>query len=226
MLDTFMRWFGYGLCHQLPERSFAAGGLQVPVCARDTGIYIGFVVSLAVIVALHHRQRPTGFPGPAAVAVMFLFGAFMAWDGVTSYAGLRTTTNDLRLVSGMAMGFAMAAIVVPILNDEIWRRADSDRVLSPAWRLVAWVFVLPLAFLFVRYVGPLLGVGFALSVTAAILATLASINLIVVCMLPAFDRRVERVVSLWPAVLIALIVAMAEVWLAGLLRDLLTIALS
>lgn len=222
MLDTFMSWFGYGLCHQLPERSFTAGGLQVPVCARDTGIYIGFVVSLALIAALHRGERPTGFPGRIAAAVMVLFGGLMAWDGVTSYAGFRTTTNDLRLLTGLAMGFAMAAIVSPILNDEIWERAGQERVLSPAWRLVAWAAFLPVAFLVVRELLPLLGGWFAVVVALAILATLASINLVVIGMLPVFERRGRDLMSLWPAILVALVVAFIEVWLSGLLRDALT----
>ena len=49
MLQGFLHWMGYGLCHQLPERSFFGGGVQVPVCARDTGIYFGVLISLALI---------------------------------------------------------------------------------------------------------------------------------------------------------------------------------
>ena len=67
MLAEFLHWLGFGLCHQLPERSFFGGGVQVPVCARDTGIYVGFVVAFALIALVHRGERPTGFPAPVRV---------------------------------------------------------------------------------------------------------------------------------------------------------------
>lgn len=216
-----MQWLGFGLCHQLPERSFSAGGLQLPVCARDTGIYIGFMISLAIVALLHRRSRPTGFPRARTWLVMAVFVGIMAWDGFTSYAGLRETSNDLRLFTGLATGFAMAVLVVPILNDELWRTASRDRVLDPVWRLVAWVAVLPASYLIVRSGGPLLGIGYAGLTAASIIFTLASVNLIVVAMFPAFDRRAEKLVDLVPAVLIAIGIAVIEIWLAGLLRQVL-----
>ena len=54
-LRSLLHGMGYGLCHQLPERSFFGGGVQVPVCARDTGIYIGVLLSLFLIAVLHKR---------------------------------------------------------------------------------------------------------------------------------------------------------------------------
>ena len=39
--------YGIGgfICHQMPERSFHLGGLQIPVCARCLGIYAGFALT-------------------------------------------------------------------------------------------------------------------------------------------------------------------------------------
>ena len=45
MLAAFLHWLGLRPVPPAPERSFFGGGVQVPVCARDTGIYIGFVLS-------------------------------------------------------------------------------------------------------------------------------------------------------------------------------------
>lgn len=226
MLDGLMRWLGYGLCHQLPERSFIAGGVQLPVCARDTGIYLGFVISLVVIGLLHRRSRPTGFPTGGTWLVMTCMAGLMAWDGVTSYAGLRATTNDLRLFSGLAMGYAMAVIVVPIVNDELWRTANSERVLSGARRLVLWSVSLVPAFLIVRYGGPLLGAGYSIVSALSIVATLVAVNLIVVAMFPAFDRRMESWRDALLAVGVALVIALIEIWAAGMLRTALISLLS
>ncbi|TLM98193.1 MAG: DUF2085 domain-containing protein, partial [Actinobacteria bacterium] len=104
VLSEFLQWFGFGLCHQLPERSFFGGGYQLPVCARDTGIYVGFMVSLAVVAAIHRRERPRGFPRPAVWALLGILVALMGADGVSSYAGWRETTNALRLATGLGVG--------------------------------------------------------------------------------------------------------------------------
>lgn len=39
----------YG-CHQLPERSFFIGGYQFPLCARCTGITIGYLFALLLCI--------------------------------------------------------------------------------------------------------------------------------------------------------------------------------
>jgi len=225
MLQSALHWLGYGLCHQLPQRSFFGGNVQVPVCARDTGIYLGFVVSLALISLLHRPDRPREFPGVAGVTAILLMVASMGIDGVSSYAGWRTTTNDLRLITGLLCGYAMAAIVVPMLNDELWVRASKERVLSPSWRLIVWLATVPVAFAAVRWLAPLLGPLYPVLVAVAIVATLTAVNLVIVSLFPAFERRAERLVDAWPAILIALALTGAEIvgsalfrlWLEGLI---------
>ena len=218
MLQTFLHWLGFGLCHQLPERSFFGGGVQAPVCARDTGIYVGFVVSFALIGWLHGFRRPRGFPSALGWLASGAMVAAMGWDGVTSYAGFRTTTNDLRLLTGLAAGFAIAAILTPMLNDEVWRTGSAEQILSPTWRLLAWIAALPVSFILIRWGAPMLGVGYPVLVALAVLATLTAVNLVIVCLVPAFERKADRWRDAGAAILLALAVTFLEIWLSGLLR--------
>jgi uncharacterized membrane protein len=218
VIQSFLHWLGFGLCHQLPERSFFGGGTQVPVCARDTGIYLGFMLSLIVIALVHRGDRPREFPAPAGwVAIALMIGA-MGIDGVSSYAGLRTTTNDLRLITGLLAGYAIGAVLTPMLNDEFWRTGSRERVLDPTWRLLAWLATVPVAFVLIRFVAPLLGVGYPLIVAATIIATLTSVNLVMVCLSPPFERKADRILDAWPAILVAVALSFLEIWLSGLLR--------
>jgi len=218
VVQSFLHWFGFGLCHQLPERSFFGGGIQVPVCARDTGIYLGFLISLIVISAVHKGDRPREFPAPAGwVAIALMIGA-MGFDGVSSYAGFRTTTNDLRLITGLLAGYAIAALLAPMLNDEFWRTGSRQRVLAPTWRLLAWLGTVPVAFVAIRYGAPWLGVGYPLLVAATIVATLTAVNLVMVCLTPPFERKADRITDAWAAILIAVVLSFLEIWLSGLLR--------
>lgn len=220
-MQDVLHWLGYGLCHQLPERSFFGGGVQVPVCARDTGIYVGFALALALVALLHAGERPRGFPPVLAWLFMSAFLGAMGWDGVSSYAGLRETTNDLRLITGLGVGFSAAAIVFPMLQDELWRHQSPGRVLEPPWRLTTWLAGVPVSFLLIRFVGPVLGAVYPVIVAASIVVTLASINLVMIAMLPPFDRKGERIQDLALPCALALVVALVEIGAAGYIRLLL-----
>lgn len=218
MLADFLQWMGLGLCHQLPERSFFGGGIQVPVCARDTGIYIGFVVSFLVIALVHKGERPRGFPRWHVWAFMGGLLLAMAWDGVSSYAALRQTTNAIRLFTGLGVGYSAAAIVFAMLQDELWVTPTGTRVLDPAWRFGVWIASIAACFALVWWAGPFIGVVYPVLVAGCIVATLTAINLAIVAMFPAFDRRAVSLSDLVVPVAIAVAVAFAEIALAGRLR--------
>jgi uncharacterized membrane protein len=218
VLQSFLHWIGFGLCHQLPERSFFGGGVQVPVCARDTGIYVGVLVSLVLISLLHRRSRPREFPTTAGWVALGLMIAAMAWDGISSYGGFRTTTNDLRLLTGLLAGFAIGALLTPMLDDVVWRTGSKERVLDPAWRLAAWLAGVPVMYVLIRYGAPLLGVVYPVLIALAILATLMAVNVVMVCLLPPFERKAEHLWQAWLPLLIALAMSFVEIWLSGLMR--------
>ncbi len=218
MLQGFLHWIGFGLCHQLPERSFFGGGVQVPVCARDTGIYFGFMISLAVVAIVHRGERPRGFPRMHVWVLMGLLLVLMGWDGVSSYSGLRTTTNDLRLLTGLGVGFSAAVVIYPMLQDELWTHPTPGRVLDPVWRFTTWAASMFAAFAALRWGAPLLGLGYPLAAAGAIIATLTTINLVVVAMLPAFDRKASSVRQILVPIAISMVIAFAEIELAALLR--------
>ncbi len=208
-----LHWLGYGLCHQLPERSFFGGGLQVPVCARDTGIYVGFVIALLLLVALEGRERPTEPPSLQRSVILALFVLALVYDGVTSYAGLRQTTNAIRLATGLATGFALAAFTFPLLNSQLWRRWGTGRVFGSRSAFVFFLLALPVAWTGVLQLAPRLGQVYPWLVAAAIVVTFTCVNLVIVCLLPVFERRAERFSDLWPPICFAVALSIGE--LAG-----------
>ncbi|MDI6901213.1 MAG: DUF2085 domain-containing protein [Anaerosomatales bacterium] len=220
-MQGLLTWLGYGLCHQLPERSFFAGGYQLPVCARDTGIYIGFVVSLAIVALLHRGRRPSGFPRPLLLGIAFLMVAAMAADGFTSYASLRDTSNDLRLMTGLLAGYALAVAVVPILNGQFWERASDEPPLNRWPLLAAWLLSILPVFAVVRWVLPFAGIVYPVLLSVAIVATFTVINLVVICLIPRFERAATTLVSAWPQVLVGVVAAFIELAFVGWIRDLL-----
>ena len=218
MLEEMFHLLGYGLCHQLPERSLLGGGYQLPVCARDTGMYLGFVASLALIALLERRRHRTEFPAPWLLALGALLFAVMALDGVTSYAGLRTTTNLLRFSTGMAAGWALPLLVVPMVNSSLWSDAAWGRVLSDRWAPVTWIVGLVVTIAVGWLAFPLLGVGYPIGVSVAIIATFTSVNLVIVAMFPLFERRFLRLWQAWLPIVLSALLGLVEVALAAWLR--------
>lgn len=221
MLDDVLHWFGFGLCHQLPERSFFGGGLQVPVCARDTGIYVGMVVSLALLSMLHRGSRPTDSPRWYVWAFMAASLVAMGWDGVSSYGGWRTTTNEIRLATGLVVGFSAAVIAFPLIQDILWERSDGVRVLHPVRRFLVWVSAIPLTYAFVWWVAPLAGRLYPVVVALATVGALSMVNIIIVGVFPRYDRRARRWRDLIEPFALAVVLAIVEVAVAAWVRVLL-----
>lgn len=222
MVDTLLHWLGYGLCHQLPERSFFAGTHQVPVCARDTGIYLGFMLSFAVIALIARGRRPSELPPWPVIALAVAFIGLMAADGVSSYAGWRGTTNDIRLATGLLAGYAMPALLVPILNGQLWRRPGPDRVLGERRSVGWWLLPLPIAFVLIRWPFEWLGIAYPLLVAAAIIGTFTIVNLAIVSVLPVAEGRSERLRDVWPWLLTAFAFTVVEIAASAWLKLFLT----
>lgn len=97
------------LCHRLPSRSFFYRGVQFPICARCTGICIGYVIgiilalfkvlpffyALILIIPMiidgsgqlfnkwlstNYRRLVTGILGGIGIVFMFLYAALLFWN--------------------------------------------------------------------------------------------------------------------------------------------------
>ncbi len=93
---TWAKWMRFGAavgCHQLAERSFFIGGYQFPVCARCTGLPIGWIAALPVFLLL----RPPLFTGLLLLVPMLLDWGLQA-------LGVLPSTNARRLITGVLGG--------------------------------------------------------------------------------------------------------------------------
>jgi len=112
--DTLVHIFNYVghlVCHQLPERTLWIGGRYLPVCARCTGAYLGFYVGYLL---LPMRKKEACGP-PNLWITLFMVTPIMV-DAGTQYIGLRTSTNELRLVTGLLFGVSLAPFLVYSLS--------------------------------------------------------------------------------------------------------------
>jgi uncharacterized membrane protein len=119
-----------GICHQLPEHSLFLAGVPMPLCARCTGTYLGALLGISYV-CLRGRCRASRLPPRRVLAVLGLFVAFWAIDGLNSYwqfvtgrVLLYVPNNGLRLATGLGQGLALSMVVLPLFNAALWQGAD------------------------------------------------------------------------------------------------------
>ena len=113
---AWLLWqFGYSICHQMGDRSLFVDGHQYPIDARMSGIFLGFLITSLYLLLMDRWRRPKL---PDRIVMVFAVGGALAMmlDVVTSYSGMRPTTNLIRLATGFAMGAA-----VGLLFPAVWR---------------------------------------------------------------------------------------------------------
>jgi uncharacterized membrane protein len=110
-LSVPMYAVGSIICHQLPERSFHIGGVQLPVCARCLGIYAG-----AAAIALWTWLAPAAayrvIAPVSRVRVMLLAAALPTVVTVlVEWVTPVQTSNALRALAGAPLGGAGALVM-------------------------------------------------------------------------------------------------------------------
>ena len=110
------------ICHQQAGRSFHLWGVQLPVCARCTGIYLGAAAASILFAAQFLRFRDDGVWPRAAVLAS---GVPVALTLLFEWASGSTPSNLVRAVSGLPLGAVVSWLVVQPLHrhDRFFPRA-------------------------------------------------------------------------------------------------------
>lgn len=94
------------MCHGIPHRCLELFGVPMPLCARCVGIYGGMLAGIVAFWAVPLlRERVMRWFAVAALTPL-------AIDGLTQLAGLRESTNPLRLATGAIAGMAFGLWVL------------------------------------------------------------------------------------------------------------------
>jgi uncharacterized membrane protein len=222
---------GYGICHQIPERSFHIDGRQLPLCARCTGTFLGAFLGLAVMLLLR-RGRASRMPPVSVLLILVVFVALWGFDGINSYLTLipgaphlYEPRNWLRMTTGMLNGLALVIFVLPIFSFTLWRAPTRDPVIRNLWELLAILPVVALVVLATQAEIDLLLYPLAIISSLGVVMMLVIIN----AMLAAVVLGREGYAWSWQQALVPLTVGLAlGVLILGamvLVRDYLTTAL-
>lgn len=222
LLDR-LRWLDSGICAQLPTHSFYPGNERLPLCARNTGIYLGFIITLLTLCAAGQGRAQRLPPWPI---VIFLLAAIlaMAIDGFNSFLldlglpHLYQPHNLLRLATGLVTGLALAILALPPLNYLFWRGYNEKRSVSSWSALLLLLPGLILCFFAVASQNALVLYPIALLSTTGLLIVISSVNLIVILALSKREQLYEYYSQLVPFFGLALLLGIGEMLILAQLK--------
>ncbi len=116
-LPQKLLWSMGGVCGLRPAHSYFAGDLQLPLEARMIGIYGGFMVTFLLLLVLG-RWGARRLGHPLTIGLLAVMFGSMAFDGINStlmemqLPSLYTTTNLIRLATGLLSGAALAPFML------------------------------------------------------------------------------------------------------------------
>ena len=108
---------GSVICHQRPDRSFRLRGVQMPVCARCSGLYLGAVVG-ALLAGV--RRRGIAQMASPALRMMVLAAAVptgMTWLGEA--VGWLPFAGGVRAAAAVPLGAAVTWVASLVIRDEL-----------------------------------------------------------------------------------------------------------
>jgi uncharacterized membrane protein len=92
-------------CHQITERSFSFHGYQYPVCARCTGVILGYFIAIpAFILTGYHKKISI-----TACLIMFTDWSLQATK-------VKESNNWRRFITGIAGGFGIMSVQLSLIS--------------------------------------------------------------------------------------------------------------
>lgn len=107
-IAKFYDFMGSLVCHQRPERTLLVGGRYLPVCARDTGAFLGLLLGYALLLSLRKKEAK----GPPNLILTLAMLIPMLVDSFGQMLGFWISTNDIRLITGLLFGAALAPFLI------------------------------------------------------------------------------------------------------------------
>lgn len=199
----------HGVCAQI--HNVEIGGMQLPICARNSGIYSSFLVTTLYLLALGRGCAAKLPPWPIMI-VLGLFVGAMAVDGINSmmvdmYAPhLYTPRNELRTLTGTGTGIAIAVTVIMLLNASLRRDADSAQPVMMRWRELGGALLLNGLLLVAMYgnIG-LMYWPLAFLAWGGIIGVLYAVNVLMAALMFGYEGSVTRLAQLAKPATLAII---------------------
>ncbi len=201
---TPMQWKLYsvvhGVCAQI--HNVEIGGLQLPMCARNTGIY-GSTMLTTLLLLVAGRGRATKLPPWGVTITLLVMAAIMVVDGFNSLLldigaqNLYTPRNEVRTLTGIGLGIGLAVVLLLIGNLSLRAEVDSDRRLIGGWGELLAIIAINIVVFSAMYAN--VGLMFwpiAIIAWSGLVGTLFAVNVLIIALIMGYDGRVGHLSQL------------------------------
>ena len=106
------------ICHQIPERSFHLAGMQLPVCARCLGLYVGGAAG-AVAWAMGGLARPGAARVVPGVRGLVLAAVPTGISVLGAWAGAGDVSNAWRALLALPLGIAAGRVMGAVASADL-----------------------------------------------------------------------------------------------------------
>ena len=207
-------WVVHGVCAK--EHTLTLGGVVLPLCQRNTGIYSGFLATVLTLVLLG-RGRAARLPSGPILGLLAFNVVWMGVDGFNSLfldigaPNLYAPQPVLRILSGLAMGMSIGTMLVFAFNSTLRANPRRDQRVLGSWRDVAAVALVELAlFALIQLAGPVIAYPLAIFSTLGILLVMFGVNVLVIAMVSRYEGAVTRIAQLARPGMLALVLTVVE----------------
>jgi len=184
---TFFYNLGTAVCHQMLERTFHFHEHPLPVCARCTGTYTGFMCSLLYWMAVNKKMKGGTPPNYALITAVIFIGTLI-FDGGTSYLHIRETTNKIRLATGLMAGSGAAMLIIPCIFELLFKYSSRDVFVKNYFHFIFWIVTIILIFFIINTgVYPLYYI-LTFVIVGGIISMVSMVNAVLLILFPPWSR--------------------------------------
>ncbi|MDD5622703.1 MAG: DUF2085 domain-containing protein [Actinomycetota bacterium] len=214
MFNSLIEIIGFSVCHQLSSRSLIIGKIVMPVCARCSGIYAGFIIT-AIILLVMYRKKENGLPPLYVIVILALFFLSALIDGIASNFGIYETNNNLRFITGFLCGSSIMIILYPIFTFQYYRQSKTKRIFNSPCQFIIYILIITVFILVTLIRFDFMGSFYYYFVIFSILFTFYFINMVLVLLVPPFSQKADRLASKYLILPSIIAIALSSMELLG-----------
>ncbi len=185
---SFLYNIGTGVCHQIDERTFHFNGHPLMVCARDTGTYTAFIISLLYWTVINKKIKG-GMPPTYGLITASIFIGTLVLDGGTSYLHIRETNNQIRLLTGLLAGAGASILIAPCVFSLLYRYSSEEVFTKNKSSFLIWIIMIILLFFIIRTeYGPLYYI-LTMFITSGIITMFIMVNSVLLYLVPPWNKK-------------------------------------